>query len=256
MKRSSSLEDWDKFWDPERSVGEIYPASESIVENLKEVVEVTGKNILEVGAGTGRDSIRLSSMGGNVTVLDYSENALMKIREAVNQSGTTVVFVKGDGTKLPFDDETFDIVFHQGLMEHFRDPLPLFRENVRVLKKGGLLLVDVPQKYHVYTIIKHILIMFNKWFAGWETEFSIRQLRKIYRDHHLVVCREYGDYMVPSFFYRTLREVLKLTGIKLPMYPKSLPVLGSIRKACKSFVIKRRLTLYTFLTIGIIGKKV
>jgi len=81
--------------------------------------------------------------------------------------------------KIPVPDATFDIVFHQGLLEHFKDPLPLLEEQFRVLKPGGFLLVDVPQRYHIYTVIKHTLIFLNKWFAGWETEFSIGRLTKL-----------------------------------------------------------------------------
>lgn len=255
MARHSTRADWESFWKRDRSVEEIYPASDSILENLFAVTDVRGMRILEVGAGTGRNSIKLSEKGAHLTVLDYAENALNKVSQALENSDTSVNLVRGDGAVLPFEDESFDIVFHQGLLEHFHDPQPLLRENVRVLKKGGYLLIDVPQKYHVYTIIKHILIRVNKWFAGWETEFTIGGLRRLYSDNHLTITREYGDWMVPSLFYRILRESFKLIGITLPMYPKSISLLGKLRKACKSFLVKQPLSMYTFITIGIIGKK-
>jgi len=256
MERDSTRQDWDRFWDRSKSVDEIYPASETIIRNLLDVTDVKGKKILEVGGGTGRDSVKLSALGADVYVLDYSDNALFKVREAAKQSNTHVRLIRGDGTRMPFGDEYFDIVFHQGLMEHFRDPLPLFRENVRVLKNGGLLLVDVPQKYHVYTLIKHVLILLDKWFAGWETEYSVGQLRRMFSAHNLSICREYGDYMVPSLFYRMVREAGKAAGVRLPMYPKTIPVLHDIRRAVRSALDSRRFTLNTYLTIGVIGKKV
>jgi hypothetical protein len=37
-----------------------------------------------------------------------------------------------------------------------------------VIKKGGFALADVPQRYHLYTAVKHLLIRLNKWFCGWE----------------------------------------------------------------------------------------
>ena len=43
----------------------------------------------------------------------------------------------GDAFALPFADGTFDVVFHQGLLEHFRNPDDLIAENARVLKPGG-----------------------------------------------------------------------------------------------------------------------
>ncbi|MFC1557462.1 methyltransferase domain-containing protein [candidate division KSB1 bacterium] len=255
MERTSKRENWDKFWDRDRKVEDIYPASDSIIENLAAVTEIKGKRILEVGGGTGRDSIKLSSMGADVFILDYSDNALYKVREAAAFSEGSVELIRGDAMQTPLRSGSFDIVFHQGLIEHFRDPVPLLKDNVRILKEGGLLLIDVPQKYHIYTLIKHILILINKWFAGWETEFTIRELRKFYKDHNLTIDREYGDYMVPSLFYRVIRELLKAAGIKLAMYPGKVPVLNSIRKSFKRSLQKRRFMLNTYLTIGVIGKK-
>jgi len=255
MKRDSTLEDWERFWDRNKHVEEIYPASESIIENLAAVTDVNGKKILEVGAGTGRDSIKLSSMGADVTVLDYSGNALYKAGEVIESTASSVHLIRGDGTCMPFEDASFDIIFHQGLMEHFRDPLPLFKENMRVLKKNGLLLVDVPQKYHIYTVIKHILIAMNKWFAGWETEYTVGELKRIFLTHDFIICHEYGDFMCPSLLFRIMREIFKKIGIELPMYPPSIPVLKNIRRSIKSMYVKLPFAMNTFLTIGVIGRK-
>lgn len=255
MAKVSTKKNWEDFWDPDKKVEEIYPTSESIVENLLKVTDVKGLKILEVGAGTGRDSIKLSQLGADVTVLDYTVNSLIKIKEALLTVDTELVFIRGDGTKLPFEDGSFDIIFHQGLLEHFHEPYNLFDENVRVLKKGGYLLIDVPQTFHVYTIIKKFLIMLDKWFAGWETQFSIGELRKFYNSGNLTIRHEYGDWMAPSLFYRIFREILKKVGLVLPMYPKPLPVLGKFRKSIRGFFINKNISKYTFLTIGIIGQK-
>ncbi len=255
MAKEPTQKVWDDFWEREKSVEDIYPTSISIIENLLSATDVKGKKILEVGAGTGRDSIHLCRNGADVTVIDYSDNALYKVQESIAGSDAPVKLVRGDGTRLPFDDESYDIVFHQGLMEHFKDPLPLFRENVRVLKKGGLLLVDVPQRYHIYTIIKHLLIAFDKWFAGWETEYSIKQLRRIFTDHNMIICREYGDFMVPSLFYRIFRELFGKLGVNLPMYPGKIPLLNRCRKVLKSNLEQNPYLLNFYLNIGVIGKK-
>jgi len=259
MANHSARTKWEKFWEQHSNVDEIYSTWESLTENLCAAADVNGLQILEVGAGTGRDSVRLSEKGARLTVLDYAENAFSKVRQVLENSDTSVNLVRGDGTVLPFEDESFDIVFHQGLLEHFHDPQPLMRENVRVLKKGGLLLIDVPQKYHIYTVIKHILIWMDKWLYPWETEFSWKGLRKLFKDYNLSVEREYGDWLVPSLFYRILRELFRRTGLKkLPMKPEPIPFIGWIRKKLKEFLIKQPFQKYikhSFITIGIIGKK-
>ena len=162
----------------------------------------------------------------------------------------------GNALKMPFPDESFDIVFHQGLMEHFKDYLPLIKENARVLEKDGLIVIDVPQKYHIYTLIKHILIFFGKWFAGWETEFSINELKKIAEKNGFEVVYCYGEWMYPSLFYRIVREILKKIWITVPMYPQKIKPLHKIRVQIRNFLMKRKISFYSFLNIGVIAKKV
>ena len=246
---------WEKFWARERNIKEVYPHSRCLIDNLTKITDVSGKRILEVGAGSGRDSVKISTLGGNSFVVDYASSSLETIRESSVDENADLTLIKGDAFKLPFRDESFDVVFHQGLLEHFRNPEDLLRENTRVLKKGGLLLVDVPQKYHLYTVVKHILILFGKWFAGWETEFTIGQLERMLKKQGLSVVSVYGDWLNPSFFYRMTREALFKAGIKLPLYPPGLGFLKTLRAGIKKSVISNRMMFYTFVNIGIIGKK-
>jgi ubiquinone/menaquinone biosynthesis C-methylase UbiE len=179
--------------------------------------------VLEVGGGSGRDSIRIKTLGGDVYVLDYAESSLKTIKEQIVEEDINLKLIKGDAFKLPFKDNSFDIVFHQGLIEHFLNPEIILRENVRVLKSGGLILVDAPQRYHLYTLLKHILIFFNKWFAGWETEYSIKELENMLKNEGVKkIISVYGDWMNPSILYRILREIFFKFGIKLPLYPKGI----------------------------------
>ena len=60
------------------------------------------------------------------------------------------VDVVGDGHDLPFVDNTFDYVWCNAVLEHVRDPAQVAREIVRVLKPGGLAIVQVPFLEHVH----------------------------------------------------------------------------------------------------------
>jgi len=160
-----------------------------------------------------------------------------------------------DGLSCPFKDNTFDVVFHQGLLEHFNSPFRLLQENHRVLKKGGLLVVDVPQTLHIYTVIKQLLTLLGLWFAGWERQFTFKSLEKLLKQFGFAPLRYYGDWSRPGMIYRITREVLKRLNIELPMYPKFL---GSITQSFYTLQMKMRrkkLLLYTVLSIGIIAKK-
>lgn len=253
--KSSTRNHWEKFWDEKKEINQVYSTGDRIFSNLKSVIELKNKKILEVGAGSGRDSFQLAHEDADVFVLDYSPNAFNIINKLNEDSKIKVKCIQADGLQMPIPDKSFDIVFHQGLLEHFRDPLPLLLENYRILKPGGLLLVDVPQRYHIYTAIKHFLILINKWFAGWETEFSIKQLNQIMKNAGFETKKEYGNWMRPSLFYRIFREVLLKIKIKLPLYPKGFKYTRQLRDVLRNKFSTKKWAFYTFLDIGIIGQK-
>jgi ubiquinone/menaquinone biosynthesis C-methylase UbiE len=255
--KESRRSHWDTFWAEKKEVREVYSNSDRVARNLTHVCELQGKRVLEVGAGTGRDSFPLIEQGADVFQLDYSINSLTIMKRIAAEAQMRSFILGGDTFCLPFQDGTFDVVFHQGLLEHFRKPEAhaLLAENIRVLKSGGLLLVDVPQRYHVYTLIKHALIAINKWFAGWEREFSVRELRTEMESLGLETVHTYGEWMYPSLFYRATREALLKLGIKMPLYPKFFRPLSAVRKSMREALRDTPIALNTSLSFGIIGKK-
>ncbi len=164
--------------------------------------------------------------------------------------------VLADGLFCPFKDNSFDIVLHQGLLEHFPKPMPLLRENYRILRSGGLVLVDVPQTFHFYTVLKIVLQFFGLWFAGWERQFTVRSLAKLLRRCGFEPVHYYGDWSRPGILYKTMRMFLAKPGIRLPMFPKYLGQLTAIFYRLQSRLRQKRVFLYTTLSIGIIAKKV
>ncbi len=256
--RVSTPEHWQKFWEEADTLDldDVYGTDGRLVREITGLGDLHGKRILEVGAGTGRDAVALAKAGAEVLTLDYVPGSLGLTVKAAGMSGVTVSPVCGDGTGSPFADDTFDVVFHQGLLEHFRDPLPMLRDNIRILKPGGRLVVDVPQTFHYYTLGKRALIAINKWFAGWETEFTIGELEGLMRAEGLRVERSYGDWMVPGLWYRALRKIIMTrTGKKLPMFPEPIPPLARLGEAWRRAFGSTRLALYTTPTIGVIARK-
>jgi ubiquinone/menaquinone biosynthesis C-methylase UbiE len=256
-QRESRREDWESFWEEKQEVSQVYSNADRILRNLLRVTDPKGKRVLEIGAGTGRDSFPLVRHGALVYQLDYAEGSLRILKRLAAESDLEVQIVGGDTFRLPFRDESFDVVFHQGLLEHFRpvEARALLRENVRVLKTGGYLLVDVPQRYHLYTVAKRILIAFDKWFAGWERSFSIRELRSIVQSLGLSPVHAYGEWMYPSFAYRSLREALKHLGMRIPLSPKMFKPLTAARAAARTRLRETSLPLYSGISIGVVGRK-
>lgn len=256
MTRSSTKGHWDSYWKAHTGPVETYDNDDRILAPILALGELRGKRILEVGAGTGRDSIELARRGARVTVLDYVPSSLRVVAQNARRAGVPLDLVCGDGTRMPFPEGSFDVVFHQGLMEHFRDPLPLLHDNRRVLKAGGHVVIDVPQRWHIYTVGKKILIAADRWFAGWETEYSIRQLTRLVETQGFQVTARFGDWMVPGFFYRALRYSLRPLGIHLPLQPRGVAPIRRLGVAWRSWFRGRPLAYWTYAMIGVVGKKV
>jgi hypothetical protein len=53
------------------------------------------------------------------------------------------------------------------------------REQTRLLGDDGYLIIDVPQKFNLYTIFRKLLIKMGRWPYGWERGYSIFELRKL-----------------------------------------------------------------------------
>ena len=249
---------WNRFWDSKNDIDKVYPSSPTILKAiLKNFPHLEGKKILEVGAGSGRDSAELARRGADVSVLDFAEGSLkivngLLIREHLENN---LHLVRGDAFHAPFPDGTFDLVFHQGLAEHFTDPKPLIRENFRIVRPGGYCLCDVPQTVHPYTVIKHILIALDKWFAGWETQFTMAQLKSLMRGAGFECVYAYGDWMRPNLLYRMLREVCFKFGVELPKYPLSGTAYQKMKDGLLDALESVPVMHYTQLSIGVLGKK-
>jgi SAM-dependent methyltransferase len=84
--------------------------------------------------------------------IDDDAGALRLSRQVAARFGVTLGLARGRGQQLPFPDEAFDMVFSQGLIEHFSSDVTesLVAEHVRVLRRGGVLAISVPNLYNPF----------------------------------------------------------------------------------------------------------
>ncbi len=100
-----------------------------------------GKKLLGLASGGGQQIPVFSALGALCTVLDYSSVQCESERMVAAREGYEVTVIQGDMTKrLPFEDESFDIIFHPVSNCYVEEVKPIFKECYRVLKKGGVLL--------------------------------------------------------------------------------------------------------------------
>ena len=129
--------DWEQYYKQrslslERYINNIWDHKSLLIE-----VASSGQNILEVGTGTGNLSIFLSHLGYNVVSVDNDDGVLEIAQHNNANFKGGVTFNKADAFNLPFDDNSFDLCFSQGFVEHFADGdiRKLLREELRVSRK-------------------------------------------------------------------------------------------------------------------------
>lgn len=99
------------------------------------------KKLLGLASGGGQQMPIFSALGASCTVFDNSDSQLDAERMVSEREGYNINIMKGDMTKtLPFENESFDIIFHPVSNCYIEDILPVWNECFRVLKKGGILL--------------------------------------------------------------------------------------------------------------------
>jgi SAM-dependent methyltransferase len=105
------------------------------------------RRVMDLGCGTGGsiDLFRRLSPEVDWVGVDIADS-----QEASQRRRTDATFVTYDGTKLPFPDRSFDVVYSSQVLEHVVDPLAQMREIARILSPGGSLIGSTSQlePYH------------------------------------------------------------------------------------------------------------
>lgn len=97
-----------------------------------------GAKILEVGCGVGY-FLRWLEKKYDVVGVDISSQAIK-----IAKNRTKASLLVADAQKLPFRNETFDVIVAFDVIEHLENPVKFFREAYRVLSRNGLLILSTP----------------------------------------------------------------------------------------------------------------
>lgn len=101
------------------------------------------EEVLDVATGSGHTANTISPLVRKVTAMDLTPEMLSAAEKFIKGNGhSNVVFVEGDAEKMPFHDESFDIVTCRIAPHHFPDIEDFVKEVHRVLKPGGRFLLD------------------------------------------------------------------------------------------------------------------
>lgn len=171
--------DWEEYWQAKK-VGKrpFYDIIASLYRffiirrSLNYFIKKYAKKenyLLHAGSGSGEVDKDL--------IYNYKIFAIDSSAEAMNINRVDNYKVRGDIFFLPFRDNTFDIVYNLGVLEHFSrgEIIKLLCEFKRVLKKKGYLIVFIPPEFGLTVVFFKLLKKFLKIFMRREVEFHPKE---------------------------------------------------------------------------------
>ena len=114
-----------------------------------------GDVLLDLGCGFGRHTYEALVRGADVVSCDMALPELESIRntapllidDSLLDAALMRAQVQGDGTRMPFPDDTFDKIIASEVLEHVPDDIAAYDELMRILKPGGTIAVTVPATF-------------------------------------------------------------------------------------------------------------
>ena len=181
------------FWD-DKSCGEVYATGQSerdyyeshsraryelepYIRDFAKFHEGQGKDVLEIGIGMGADHIEWAkSQPHSLTGIDLTPRAIEHTTKRMTIYGLKSEVGVGDAEKLPFDDESFDLVYSWGVLHHSPNTPEAVNEVFRVLRANGTARIMI---YHKYSLTGYMLWARYGLLAG----RPLRSLSEIYADY-------------------------------------------------------------------------
>lgn len=99
--------------------------------------ELSGKDVLEIGCGSGVHARLLAEAGAKLTAVDLTGTAVEMTQRRLELSGLAGTVQEADAETLPFPDASFDFVWSWGVIHHSHDTGRVVAEVARVLRPGG-----------------------------------------------------------------------------------------------------------------------
>ncbi len=139
------------FWDGQ---GREY---EDLAERiaLRKLLPPAGARLIEIGAGFGR-LVDLYDGYQQVVLLDYSKSMLRQAQERWGREGKHI-YVAADLYAMPFVDFLFDTTVTVRVLHHVQNIPSAFQEIQRVLRPGGVYVLEYANKRHFKAILRYLL---------------------------------------------------------------------------------------------------
>lgn len=134
------------------SIDGFLPFSRDAFDAITRNIAENDKKILEAGHGSGRNCIGLAEKfpKSKIIGIDLSKDSIKIARlGATKRNLKNVSFMIGNIFHLPFKNNYFDVCFNQGVIEHFYNYETIIKEMIRVTRRGGKIIIAVPNKHNL-----------------------------------------------------------------------------------------------------------
>jgi ubiquinone/menaquinone biosynthesis C-methylase UbiE len=139
-----------------------------------------GAKVLEVAPGPGYMSIQLAKMGEyNITGMDISHDMIEICKINAERENVNVTFVEGNVSRMPFEENTFDLIFCSAAFKNFKEPVAALKEMYRVLKSNSIaLIVDMRRDVTKYGLEEEVAKISKPGFERFWVRRTFKNLAK------------------------------------------------------------------------------
>jgi ubiquinone/menaquinone biosynthesis C-methylase UbiE len=139
----------------------------SITPDVHEFAQFTlwhGKKVLEIGVGAGTDFVQWVRAGTESYGIDLTEESINHTMLRLKQCGLTPKELRvADAEELPYNDNTFDLVYSWGTLHHTPDTQKAIGEAIRVTKKGGRIKLMLYNRHAAQMVLMYLYNKFIKF---------------------------------------------------------------------------------------------
>jgi len=122
-----------------------------IVRMIRQVTPLRRKRVLDVGSGYGGMLISMAEQGAEISGIEIDSERARMGRQRLSELGLEVPYLEGDICEPGIETKlgTFDVVVCQDVLEHVLDPTSVIRALCTMLKPGGVIYIQIPNKYGI-----------------------------------------------------------------------------------------------------------
>jgi ubiquinone/menaquinone biosynthesis C-methylase UbiE len=177
----------------------------SVTPDIHEFAKFTlwhGKKVLEIGVGAGTDFVQWVRAGAEAYGIDLTEEAIRHTKLRLRHYGLTPKELRvADAEKLPYEDNTFDLVYSWGTLHHTPDTQKAISEAIRVTKNGGRIKLMLYNRHAAHMV----WLWLYKKFIKFRFTHSVSRL----------LYYQYESIGTKAFTYGELRRIFAQCPVKI-----------------------------------------